>query len=105
VSELTEEAKEPLRYRLRVNGRDLEVLDAQLCESLLYVLRERLGLYGPKNACLEGECGSCSVLVDGVLECACTVLAAAATGRDFGTTAGLSPSARELSDSQEASVS
>jgi carbon-monoxide dehydrogenase small subunit len=91
VGELTEAGTELLRYRLRVNGRDVEVLAAQLCESLLYVLRERLGLHGPKNACLEGECGSCSVLVDGVLECACTVLAAAVAGREVVTIEGLTP--------------
>jgi aerobic carbon-monoxide dehydrogenase small subunit len=105
VGELTEAGTELLRYRLRVNGRDVEVLDAQLCESLLYVLRERLGLHGPKNACLEGECGSCSVLVDGVLECACTVLAAAVAGREVVTIEGLTPLGGELSDIQEAFVS
>jgi carbon-monoxide dehydrogenase small subunit len=65
-------------YRLRVNGRDHEVADGWLGESLLYVLRERLGLYGSKGACEQGECGSCSVLVDGELVCACLVLAASA---------------------------
>ena len=54
-------------YRLRVNGRDHDVADAWLGESLLYVLRERLGLYGSKGACEQGECGSCSVYLDGVL--------------------------------------
>jgi aerobic carbon-monoxide dehydrogenase small subunit len=65
-------------YRLRVNGVDHDVADAWLGESLLYVLRERLGLYGAKGACEQGECGSCSVLVDGQLVCACLVLAAVA---------------------------
>ena len=65
-------------YRLRVNGVDHDVADAWLGESLLYVLRERLGLYGAKGACEQGECGSCSVLVDGRLVCACLVLAAVA---------------------------
>ncbi|MGO9559607.1 MAG: 2Fe-2S iron-sulfur cluster-binding protein, partial [Acidimicrobiales bacterium] len=63
---------ELLRYRLRVNGGVEEVDDARLEESLLFVLRERLGLYATKNACEEGECGSCSVLIDGRVECACT---------------------------------
>ncbi len=91
-------------YGIRVNGRRYEVVEAELCESLLYALRERLGLRGPKNACLEGECGSCSVLIDGVLECACTVLAAAAAERDVVTIEGLTPDGSELSDIQEAFV-
>ncbi len=76
-------------YRLRVNGDVHEVRDAWLGESLLYVLRERLGLRGAKGACEQGECGSCSVLVDGVLVCACLVLAAAAVDRDITTVEGL----------------
>jgi carbon-monoxide dehydrogenase small subunit len=86
-------APEPelLRYRLRVNGGVEEVDDARLEESLLFVLRERLGLYATKNACEEGECGSCSVLIDGRVECACTVLAASAVDRDIVTLEGLSP--------------
>ncbi|MGO9912705.1 MAG: (2Fe-2S)-binding protein [Acidimicrobiales bacterium] len=82
---------ELLRYRLRVNGGVEEVDDARLEESLLFVLRERLGLYATKNACEEGECGSCSVLIDGRVECACTVLAASAIDRDIVTLEGLSP--------------
>ena len=54
-------------YRLTVNGTEHDVADGWIGESLLYVLRERLGLPGAKNACEQGECGSCSVLVDGVL--------------------------------------
>ena len=54
-------------YTLSVNGADRPVADAWIGESLLYVLRERLGLYGSKGACEQGECGSCSVLVDGEL--------------------------------------
>ena len=56
-------------YTLHVNGADHDVADAWLGESLLYVLRERLGLTGSKGACEQGECGSCSVLVDGELVC------------------------------------
>ena len=58
-------------------------------ESLLYVLRERFGLYGSKNACEQGECGSCSVLLDNSLVCACLVLAAQADGHDVTTIEGL----------------
>jgi aerobic carbon-monoxide dehydrogenase small subunit len=76
-------------YRLRVNGREHEVDDAWLGESLLYVLRDRLGLPGSKVGCEQGECGSCSVKVDGVLVCACLVLAASAAGTDVLTVEGL----------------
>jgi aerobic carbon-monoxide dehydrogenase small subunit len=78
-------------YTLRVNGEDLLVDSAWLGESLLYVLRERLGLPGAKNACEQGECGSCSVLVDGALVCACLELAAAAVGTEIVTVEGLGP--------------
>ena len=81
------------QYVLRVNGADAEVRDAWVGESLLYVLRERLGLPGAKGACEQGECGSCSVLVDGVLVCSCLVLAASAIGRDITTVEGLTASA------------
>lgn len=104
MGELSGPDPELMTYRLRVNGREHDVRDAQLSESLLYVLRERLGLRGPKNACLEGECGSCSVLVDGDVECACTVLAAAAAGRDVVTIEGLTPEGGDLSDIQQAFV-
>ncbi len=65
-------------YTLTVNGERRAVAGAWDGESLLYVLRERLGLMSPKAGCEQGECGSCSVLVDGVLVCSCLVLAAAA---------------------------
>jgi carbon-monoxide dehydrogenase small subunit len=104
MGELRDREPELQSYSIRVNGHRYEVADAELCESLLYALRERLGLRGPKNACLEGECGSCSVLIDGVLECACTVLAAAAADRDVVTIEGLTPGEGELSDIQEAFV-
>jgi carbon-monoxide dehydrogenase small subunit len=90
-------------YTLRVNGRDHDVADAWLGESLLYVLRERLGRIGAKGACEQGECGSCSVLVDGVLTCSCLVLAAAAVGRDITTVEGLTADGG-LSDVQQAFV-
>ena len=74
--------------RLRVNGEAREA-EAWEGESLLYFLRERLGLYGSKNACEQGECGSCSVHLDGALVCACLVLAAAAEGAEIRTVEGL----------------
>jgi carbon-monoxide dehydrogenase small subunit len=77
------------QYALRVNGVERRVTDAWLGESLLYVLRERLGLPGAKGACEQGECGSCSVLVDGTLVCSCLVLAASAIGAEITTVEGL----------------
>ncbi len=58
-------------------------------ESLLWVLRERLGLPGAKDACLQGECGSCSVVLDGELVCSCLVMAADAEGARVTTAEGL----------------
>jgi aerobic carbon-monoxide dehydrogenase small subunit len=78
-----------VRLELTVNGERHET-DAWGGESLLYVLRERLGLPGSKNACEQGECGSCSVLLDGTLVCACLVLAAQAEGHEVTTVEGLS---------------
>ena len=69
-----------MRIELRVNGEQREA-DAHGAESLLFVLRERLDLPGAKGACEEGECGSCSVLLDGQLVCACLVHGAQADGR------------------------
>jgi carbon-monoxide dehydrogenase small subunit len=76
-------------YTLRVNGVEHDVDHAWIGESLLHVLRERLGLPGSKNACEQGECGSCSVLVDGELVCSCLVLAAQADGHEVTTVEGL----------------
>jgi aerobic carbon-monoxide dehydrogenase small subunit len=76
---------ELVSYQLRVNGAERAVEEAWLGESLLHVLRERLELPGAKNACEQGECGSCSVLMDGDLVCACLVLAAAAVDADITT--------------------
>ncbi len=76
-------------YTLHVNGTDHEVRDAWMGENLLYVLRERLGLLAAKGACEQGECGSCSVLVDGELVCSCLVLAASAVGQPIVTVEGL----------------
>jgi aerobic carbon-monoxide dehydrogenase small subunit len=78
-----------MRITLTVNGERREADDVWPGESLLYVLRERLGLPGSKNACEQGECGSCSVYLDGVLACACLVAAGQAEGRDVVTVEGL----------------
>jgi carbon-monoxide dehydrogenase small subunit len=78
-----------VRIKLTVNGEDREA-EAADHESLLVVLRESLGLAGSKNACDQGECGSCSVLMDGELMCACLVLGAAAAGRIVQTVESLS---------------
>jgi aerobic carbon-monoxide dehydrogenase small subunit len=77
-----------MRIELHVNGERHET-DVWGGESLLYALRERLGLPGSKNACEQGECGSCSVLLDGTLVCACLVLAAQADGHEVVTVEGL----------------
>jgi carbon-monoxide dehydrogenase small subunit len=77
-----------MRIELTVNGEPHEA-DVWEGESLLYALRERLGLPGSKNACEQGECGSCSVLLDGTLVCACLVLAAQADGHEVTTVEGL----------------
>jgi carbon-monoxide dehydrogenase small subunit len=80
---------EELRIDCTVNGRRRIVDEVWEGESLLYVLRERLGLYGSKNACEQGECGSCSVYLDGTLVCACLVLGGQANGRDVVTVEGV----------------
>jgi carbon-monoxide dehydrogenase small subunit len=85
-----------------VNGEPREA-DVWGGESLLYALRERLGLPGSKNACEQGECGSCSVLLDGVLVCSCLVLAAQADGHAVITVEGLAEGGR-LHRVQEAFV-
>jgi carbon-monoxide dehydrogenase small subunit len=90
-------------FDLNVNGRTYAVQAAWLGESLLFVLRERLGLWGTKNACEQGECGSCSVLIDGRLCCSCLELAAAAVGPEIVTVEGLG-SDDEMTDVQQAFV-
>ena len=77
-----------MRVELTVNGRRVEA-DVWAGESLLTALRDRLGLPGSKNACEQGECGSCSVLLDGTLVCSCLVLAAQADGHEVVTVEGL----------------
>lgn len=94
----------PQFYRLHVNGVDHDVAAEWLGENLLYVLRERLGLYGSKGACEQGECGSCGVLVDGSLVCACLVLAASALDQPIVTVEGLGGGDAGLTDVQQAFV-
>ena len=89
-----------MKIEITVNGETRET-DVWEGESLLYVLRERLGLPGSKNACEQGECGSCSVLLDDRLVCACLVLGAQAGGHDIVTVEGLA-SEGELHPVQEA---
>ena len=91
-----------MRISPRVNGEPVEA-DIWEGESLLYVLRERLGYPGSKNACEQGECGSCSVMLDGKLVCACLVLGAQADGHEVVTVEGLSEDGR-LHRVQEAFV-
>jgi aerobic carbon-monoxide dehydrogenase small subunit len=91
-----------VRIELTVNGERREA-DVWAGESLLFALRERLGLPGSKNACEQGECGSCSVLLDGELVCSCLVLAAQADGHDVVTVEGLAQDG-ELHPVQDAFV-
>ena len=77
-----------MRIELTINGEQQET-EIWEGESLLFALRERLGLPGSKNACEQGECGSCSVLLDGTLVCACLVLAGQADGHHVVTVEGL----------------
>ena len=91
-----------MRIELRVNGEAYEA-DGWEGESLLYALRERLGFPGSKNACEQGECGSCSVLLDGKLVCSCLVLAAQGQGHEIVTVEGLAQDGR-LHRVQEAFV-
>ena len=90
-----------MRIELKVNGEQREA-DVWPGESLLFALREHLGLPGSKNACEQGECGSCSVLLDGKLVCACLVLAAQAEGHEVVTVEGLGGGDGQLHPVQEA---
>ena len=91
-----------MRIDFTVNGERREA-DVWAGESLLFALRERLGLPGSKNACEQGECGSCSVLLDGRLVCSCLVLAAQADGHEVVTVEGLADDG-ELHPVQESFV-
>jgi carbon-monoxide dehydrogenase small subunit len=90
--------------RLEVDGTVHEVDDAQAGQSLLRVLRDVLGITSAKNACEQGECGSCTVTVDGELACACLVLAAQADGARVETAAGIAATDAALHDVQAAFV-
>ena len=79
-----------MRVNVTVNGEQRQADDVWEGESLLFMLRERLGLPGSKNACEQGECGSCSVYLDGVLVCSCLVLAGQAEDREVVTVEGIS---------------
>jgi aerobic carbon-monoxide dehydrogenase small subunit len=78
-----------MRVTATVNGQVRQADDVWPGESLLYVLRERMGLPGSKNACEQGECGSCTVYLDGVAVCSCLVAAGQAEGRSIVTVEGL----------------
>jgi len=88
-------------YTLKVNGQSHPVKDAWIGESLLYVLRERLGLPGAKGACEQGECGSCTVVMDSQAVCSCLVMAAAAVDTEILTVEGLGANG-SLTDIQRA---
>ena len=91
------------KTHLNVNGAEFAMDDSWLGESLLFTLRERLSLYGSKNACEQGECGSCSILLDETLVCACLVLTGNAVGREIQTIESLAPDG-SLSEIQQAFV-
>ena len=93
-----------MRLTMTVNGTERVLDDVWEGESLLYVLRERAGLPGSKNACEQGECGSCTVYLDGAPVCACLVAAGQAAGRDVRTVEGL-PDGDELDAVQQAFLS
>ncbi len=86
-----------------INGQAVSITDVRPAESLLEMLRDRLALTGAKNACEQGECGSCSVYLDGVLMCSCLVLAGQAEGASITTIEGLA-SDGELDPVQRAFV-
>ena len=92
-----------MRIALTINGERREA-DVWAGESLLFTLREQLGLPGSKNACEQGECGSCSVYLDGTLVCSCLVLAAQAEDREVVTVEGIAPGDGELHEVQRAFV-
>ena len=93
-----------MRLDVIVNGSARQADGVWEGESLLSALRDHLDLPGSKNACEQGECGSCSVYLDGELVCACLVLAAQADGREVVTVEGIAPGEGELHEVQRAFV-
>ena len=93
-----------MRVTATVNGVRHQADDVWPGESLLFVLRERMGLPGSKNACEQGECGSCTVYLDGIPVCACLVAAGQAQGRDIVTVEGLAGSDGSLHPVQQAFI-
>jgi aerobic carbon-monoxide dehydrogenase small subunit len=93
-----------MRITATVNGQTRQADDVWEGESLLYVLRERMGLPGSKNACEQGECGSCTVYLDDQAVCACLVAAGQAEGRSVVTVEGLGEAGGELHPVQQAFV-
>jgi aerobic carbon-monoxide dehydrogenase small subunit len=91
-----------MRIECTVNGERRQLDGVWEGESLLYVLRERMGLPGSKNACEQGECGSCSVYLDGTLVCSCLVLAGQANGAEIVTVEGLNAPDEDLNPIQDA---
>jgi carbon-monoxide dehydrogenase small subunit len=91
-----------MRVRLTVNGNERVADDVWPGESLMFMLRERMGLPGTKNACEQGECGSCTVLMDGLPVCSCLVAAPQASGSTVVTVEGLAPGQDELDPVQQA---
>ncbi|MFC9897507.1 (2Fe-2S)-binding protein [Nocardia sp. NPDC127579] len=92
-----------MRVTFTVNGAPVTVEDVWPGESLLYTLRERMGLPGSKNACEQGECGSCTVVLDGVTACSCLVAAGQVEGRSVRTVEGLAEGS-QLAPMQQAFV-
>ena len=93
-----------MRVTFTANGKPVEADDVWEGESLLYVLRERVGLPGSKNACEQGECGSCTVYLDGVPVCSCLVAAGQVQDREVRTVEGLAEETGELGLVQQAFV-
>jgi aerobic carbon-monoxide dehydrogenase small subunit len=93
-----------MRITATVNGETKQADDVWEGESLLYVLRERMGLPGSKNACEQGECGSCTVYLDGEAVCACLVSAGQAQGRSIVTVEGLATADGGLHPVQQAFI-
>jgi aerobic carbon-monoxide dehydrogenase small subunit len=93
-----------MRVTMTVNGEPMTADDVWEGESLLYVLRERLALPGSKNACEQGECGSCTVLLDDVPVCSCLVAAGQAQGRDVVTVEGMASADGALHPVQQAFI-